>query len=159
MGFLLYSSLWGADTTTLCGLVWETREVTPITTGFVAIAVLLFLMGIGLPIGFAMMLVGAAGLTYMLPAVEGALDIVGRAPLFVAFSWDQLRFRSDGEYVVRCIRLCADETPYVTWAWKWLKYHTIRPVMSAHWIPRVITPIFVQTVIRVIEEVHTVINV
>ena len=61
--------------------------MTPIVTGIVALCVLLLLLIIGTPIGFAMLLLGFAGLVY-LTSFSGALQAIIDTPFLLVSSYD-----------------------------------------------------------------------
>jgi C4-dicarboxylate transporter DctM subunit len=61
--------------------------VTPITTGIIGICVLLGLMAIGMPIGFAMILLGFLGYTYLVK-LSGASYVVSSIPYGVISNYD-----------------------------------------------------------------------
>jgi hypothetical protein len=65
------------------------KEMSPITIGVMGIGVVLLLMAFGLPIGFAMILVGSAGFAYLvnLPA---ALQIVGVSSYGIVSNYEWL---------------------------------------------------------------------
>jgi C4-dicarboxylate transporter DctM subunit len=62
-------------------------EVSPIVTGIVGIAVLLSLMFVGMPIGFAMLLVGSVGFIYIVK-LSGALHILASVPYGLISNYD-----------------------------------------------------------------------
>jgi C4-dicarboxylate transporter, DctM subunit len=61
--------------------------MTPIETGFVGILVLLALMFVGMPIGFAMLLVGSAGFIYVVK-FSAALHILASVPYGLISNYD-----------------------------------------------------------------------
>jgi C4-dicarboxylate transporter, DctM subunit len=61
--------------------------MTPIETGFVGILVLLALMFVGMPIGFAMLLVGSAGFIYVVK-LSAALHILASVPYGLISNYD-----------------------------------------------------------------------
>src|SRR5512140_591420 len=61
--------------------------MTPIETGFVGILVLLALMFVGMPIGFAMLLVGSAGFIYVVK-FSAALHILASVPFGLISNYD-----------------------------------------------------------------------
>jgi C4-dicarboxylate transporter DctM subunit len=61
--------------------------MTPITTGIVAFGVLLVLMALGMPIGFAMLLLGFTGFTYLVK-LSGALHIIINVPYTLISGYD-----------------------------------------------------------------------
>jgi tripartite ATP-independent transporter DctM subunit len=63
--------------------------VNPIIIGTIGIGVILLLMACGLPIGFAMILVGFVGFAYLVN-VTAALNIVGTVPFSVISNYDWL---------------------------------------------------------------------
>jgi C4-dicarboxylate transporter, DctM subunit len=65
--------------------------MSPVTTGFASIIVLLVLVFLRMPIGFAMALVGFAGFVY-LGSIEGALRVIGMEPFVTAsnYTWGAL---------------------------------------------------------------------
>ena len=63
--------------------------MSPITIGVIGIGVVLLLMACGLPIGFAMVLVGFVGFAYMVN-VTAALHIVGTVPYAIITNYDWL---------------------------------------------------------------------
>ena len=63
--------------------------MNPIIIGTIGIGVILLLMACGLPIGFAMILVGFAGFAYLVN-VTAALNIVGTVPFSVISNYDWL---------------------------------------------------------------------
>lgn len=63
--------------------------MNPITIGIIGIGVILLLMACGLPIGFAMILVGFAGFAYLVN-VTAALNIVGTVPYGIISNYDWL---------------------------------------------------------------------
>jgi tripartite ATP-independent transporter DctM subunit len=62
-------------------------KVTPIATGIVGITLLLILMFAGMPIGFAMLLMGSLGFTYLVK-LSGALHILARVPYGLISNYD-----------------------------------------------------------------------
>jgi C4-dicarboxylate transporter DctM subunit len=63
--------------------------VNPIIIGTIGIGIILLLMAFGLPIGFAMMLVGFAGFAYLVN-VTAALNIIGTVPFGIISNYDWL---------------------------------------------------------------------
>ena len=61
--------------------------MTPITTGLVAIGILLFLMALGTPIGFAMLLTGLTGFAYLVK-MSGTIHILASTPYYVISNYD-----------------------------------------------------------------------
>ena len=61
--------------------------MTPITTGIVAMGVLLVLMALGMPIGFSMLLLGFTGFTYLV-RFSGALNILINTPYTLISGYD-----------------------------------------------------------------------
>ena len=61
--------------------------MNPITTGMVGICILLTLMFIGMPIGFAMLLVGSTGFVYLV-RLSGAIHILASVPYGLISNYD-----------------------------------------------------------------------
>lgn len=61
--------------------------MSPMITGTIGVAVVLLLMACGLPIGFAMVLVGFAGFAYMVN-ITAALHVVGTVPYGIISNYD-----------------------------------------------------------------------
>ncbi len=61
--------------------------MTPILTGIVGICVVLFLMMLGMPIGFSMLLVGFVGFTYIV-SFSGAMHVLVNTPYNLVSNYD-----------------------------------------------------------------------
>lgn len=61
--------------------------MSPITTGLIGIGVLLALMAVGMPIGFAMILLGFTGFTYLV-RFSGAFEVMATVPYRVISNYD-----------------------------------------------------------------------
>jgi C4-dicarboxylate transporter DctM subunit len=61
--------------------------MSSMTVGLIGMAIMLFLLFLGMPIAFAMALVGSAGILYF-TSITGALNMVGTTPFDLIYNYN-----------------------------------------------------------------------